>query len=194
VPAEYLDQRLGAFLEGLAGGTPAPGGASAAALTATFAAALVRMVARRSRDSWPDAAGAAAQAQSLEERIAPLASRSDEAWEAALEALRNVNGQGAGGNGELEEKLARAAEAPLTIAEVAADIAALAALAAELGDGTFRSDAAAAAILAAAAAKAGAHFVAVNLATRRDDEWLHRAVVAADLAGQAATRALDVGP
>jgi formiminotetrahydrofolate cyclodeaminase len=194
VTADYLDLRLGDFLEGLAGGTPAPGGASAAALTATFAAGLVRMVARRSKGSWPEAAGVAAQAKALEGRMAPMALKTDEAWEAALEALQNANGEGARGDEELEEKLARSAEVPLDIAESAADVASLAALAAELGDGTFRSDAAAAAVLAAAASRAGAHFVAVNLATRRDDEWLRRAMVASDSAAAAAARALDAGP
>jgi len=194
VTADYLDLRLGDFLEGLAGGTPAPGGASAAALTATFAAGLVRMVARRSKGSWPEAGGVAAQAKALEGRLAPMALKTDEAWEAALEALQNANGEGARGNEELEDKLARSAEVPLDIAESAADVASLAALAAELGDGTFRSDAAAAAVLAAAASRAGAHFVAVNLATRPDDEWLRRAMMASDSAAAAAARALDAGP
>jgi formiminotetrahydrofolate cyclodeaminase len=189
VSSDYLDVRLGDFLRGLAGGTPAPGGAAAAALTAAFAASLVAMVAGRSRGSWADAAGVAAQAQALEARTVPLAHQTDDAWESALTALRET-----GRDGELEEKLAKAAEVPLAIAEAAADVASLAAMAAEFGEGTFRSDATAAAVLAAAASRAGAHFVSVNLATRPDDEWLRRAVIAADGAAAAATRALDAGP
>jgi formiminotetrahydrofolate cyclodeaminase len=191
VSSDYLDVRLGDFLRGLAGGTPAPGGAAAAALTAAFAASLVGMVAGRSRGSWAEAAGVAAQAQALEARTVPLAHLTDEAWEAALVALRDT---GREGEGELEVKLARAAEVPLAIAEAAADVASLAALTAEFGEGTFRSDATAAAVLAAAASRAGAHFVAVNLATRPDDEWLRRASLAAESAAAAATRALDAGP
>jgi len=195
VTADYLDLRLGDFLRGLAGGTPAPGGASAAALTAAFAAGLVAMVARRSRASWAEAGGVAAQAQALEARTAPLAQRTGEAWETALQALREAGeGTSAGRDGELEEKLTRAAEVPLEIAEASADVAILGALTAELGEGTFRSDAAAAAVLAAAASRAGAHFVAVNLATRLDDEWLRRAQSAAEAAEAAASRALDAGP
>jgi formiminotetrahydrofolate cyclodeaminase len=190
-----MDIRLGDFLRGLAGGTPAPGGASAAALTAAFAASLVAMVARRSADSWAEAGGVVAQAQALEARTAPLAQQTDEAWEIALEALRERADEDPGRrNAELEEKLTRAAELPLAIAEAAADVAVLAALAAELGDGTFRSDAAAAALLASAASRAGAHFVAVNLATRPDDEWLVRAERAAEAGTSAAARALDAGP
>jgi methenyltetrahydrofolate cyclohydrolase len=195
VATDYLDLRLGDFLDGLAGGTPAPGGASAAALTAAFSAAIVTMVARHSRESWPDAGGVAAQAKALEGRTAPLAQETGRAWEIALEALQAAgSGDDPKRSEDLEQKLAQAAEVPLSIAESAADIAALAALAAELGDGTFRSDAASAAVLAAAAARAGAHFVTMNLATRPDDEWLHRALTAADAASGAATRALDAGP
>jgi len=190
-----MDLRLGDFLQGLAGGTPAPGGASAAALSASFAACLVAMVARRSRSSWAEAPGVAAQAQALEARLAPLAERTGEAWERALEALSEAEGGRMNGRDEeLEEKLTRAAEVPLAIAEASADIAMLAALAAELGEGTFRGDAAAAALLAAASSRAGAHFVAVNLATRPDDEWLRRARAAADAAAAAAGRAVDSGP
>ena len=190
----YLDLQLGDFLRGLSGGTPAPGGAAAAALTAAFSASLVAMVARRSRDSWAEAGGVAAQAQALEARVVPLAQQTDKAWEAALDALREAGGEEAARRGgELEDKLADAAEVPLAIAESAADVAVLAALAAELGEGTFRSDATAAAVLAAGAARAGAHFVAVNLATRPEDEWLRRAELAADTAAAASTRALDAG-
>jgi formiminotetrahydrofolate cyclodeaminase len=192
---DYRDVPLGTFLEGLAGGTPAPGGASAAALTAAFAASLVTMVARQSRGSWKEAAGAAAQARALEERVLPLVSATGKAWEEALDALRSAaDGRSAPEGGALEEKLARSAELPLAIAEASADIAALAAVSAELGEGTFRSDAAAAAVLAAAAARACAHFVAVNLGTRNDDEWMVRASACSELAARAAERALDAGP
>jgi methenyltetrahydrofolate cyclohydrolase len=194
VSTDYLDVRLGDFLRGLAGGTPAPGGAAAAALTASFAASLVAMVAGRSRGTWAEAAGVVAQAHALEARTVPLAHLTDEAWESALTALREGGEDLQRWDAELEDKLARAAEVPLAIAEAAADVASLAALTAELGEGTFRSDATAAAVLAAAASRAGAHFVAVNLATRPDDEWLRRAMIAADTAAAAATRALDAGP
>lgn len=193
--ADYRDVRLGDFLEGLAGGTPAPGGASAAALTAAFAAGLVTMVARRSVESWGDAAGAAAQARELQAKLVPLAAATDEAWVAALSALGDArHGGSMERDAELEEKLTRAAEVPLAIAEAAADIAQLAAVVAELGDGTYRSDAAAAAVLAAGAARASAHFVAINLGTRRDDEWSRRAAATSDAAAEAAARALDAGP
>jgi formiminotetrahydrofolate cyclodeaminase len=193
--ADYRDVRLGDFLEGLAAEAPAHGGASAAALTAAFAASLVTMVARRSTDFWEEATGAAAQARALEARVLPLAKATDAAWEAALSALsRAEDGASAEPDAQLEEKLARAAEVPLAIAEAAADIARLAAVVAELGDGTYRSDAAAAAVLAAGASRASAHFVVINLGTRPEDEWVRRATTSSDAAADDAVRALDAGP
>lgn len=194
---DYLDQPLGDFAERLAAETPAPGGGSAAAITISFAAALVAMVARRSRGSWSDAAGVAAQARELQGRVAPLAQADAEAWTAALELLA-VSEEGRVDarprNEKLERTLARAADIPLQIAEAGADVASLAALAAEMGDGTFRGDAAAAALLAAAAARAAANLVAINLATMKDDERLTRARLSAKTAAEASARSLDSGP
>src|SRR4029077_13006922 len=119
----------------LAGDAPGPGGGSAAALTTSFAAALVMMVARRSRDSWEDAAGIAAQALALQMRSAPLVDADAEAWVEALAAL-----EGGGGDADLEGRLAHAAEIPLLIARTAADVAELAAVTAERGEGTYRGD------------------------------------------------------
>ena len=67
---DYLDLRLDEFLERLATGGGAPGGGSAAALSVAFAASLVAMVARCSRDSWKEAAGVAAQAGVIADRAA----------------------------------------------------------------------------------------------------------------------------
>jgi len=192
---DYLDLSLGEFLERLAAERPAPGGGSAAALTVTFAAGLVAMVARCSRESWPDAAGVAAQARALQARTAPLVRADAEAWEDALAALRHAEtGEGEARPGDLEEKLALAAEIPVRIAETAADVAALGALAAELGEGAFRADAAAAAVLADAGARVAVHLVEVNLGTAPDDPRLQRARASREAAAAAVARALDAGP
>jgi formiminotetrahydrofolate cyclodeaminase len=90
----------------------------------------------------------------------------------------------------LEQKLERAAAAPLEIAELGADVAALAALAGERGEGTYRADASAAAALATGAARAAAHLVQVNLGVRPGDERLARAHASQEAANDAATRLL----
>jgi formiminotetrahydrofolate cyclodeaminase len=160
-----------------------------------FAAGLVAMVARSSRESWDDAPGVAAQALAIQDRAAPLARADADVWETALSALGNAEKRGAGGNGarsdfELEQKLELAAAVPLEIAELGADAAALAALAGELGDGTYRADAAAAAALAAGGARAAAHLVEINLGVREGDERLARARASEQSAAEAAERLL----
>jgi formiminotetrahydrofolate cyclodeaminase len=190
---EYLDLRLGDFLDRLGAGKPAPGGGSASALTVAFAAGLVAMVARRSEESWEEAGGVAAQAVSLQARSAPLALADARVWEQALDALHASGANGATAEGDLEQKLELSAVVPLQIAEAAADTASLAALAAEFGEGSYRADAAAAAVLAAAAAQAAAHLVSVNLTVSEGDDRLSRARASEEVAAAAATRALDAG-
>jgi formiminotetrahydrofolate cyclodeaminase len=146
-----------------------PAGGSAAALATTMASGLVRLVARVSRD-WEEAPGIAAQAAALGDR-------------AAMEQLRAPERDAA-----LGRALRRAAEVPLSIAEAAADVAALAALAARDGADSVRGDAWAAATLSEAASVAAARLVQINLATRPDDELSTRA----DMAARAATAAREV--
>ena len=186
---EYLDLKLGDFLERL--GTGKPGSGSASALTVAFAAGLVVMVARHSADSWDESAGIAAQALALQARAAPLALADAHVWLEALEALEAARADEPPPNGGLEAKLDLSAAVPLEIAETAADTAPLAALAAELGEGTYRSDAAAAAVLAAAGARVAAHLVAVNLTVQEGDVRLVRARASEQVATDAAARALD---
>ena len=185
----FLDLELGDFLDRLAAPEQGPGGGSAAALTVAVAAGLVAMVARRSRNSWTEAGGVAAQALAVQKRVAPLAEQDAQAWAAALEAL-----SGGRGDDELERSLAEAVEIPLRIGDAAADVATMAALAAEMGEGMFRGDAAAAALLAEAAARAAGKLVAVNLTVTEADERLIRARRSEQLAAEAAARALDAGP
>jgi len=80
--------------------------------------------------------------------------------------------------------------APLEIAQLGADVAALAALAGERCEGAYHADAAAAAALAAGGARAAAHLVRANLAVRDGDERLRRAHVSEQAALDAAERAL----
>ena len=156
---------------------PGPAGGSAAALATTMASGLVRLVARVSHE-WADGPGIAAQATALGDRALLLADEDHRAYAEALEQLRATDR-----DATLGKALRRAAEVPLHIAETAADVAALAALAATEGTDTVRADAWAAATLAEAASVAAARLVHVNLATTREDALRIRA----DLAAEAAT-------
>jgi len=186
----YLETPLHELLDRVAEKTPAPGGGSAAGIVTAMAAGLVTMAARFSAD-WAEAPGAAAQAETLRARAAPLAQADADAYSDALAVLREPGG------GDPEERDARigdalshAAEIPLQIAEVAADIAALAADVVERGNPNLRGDAAAGAVLAEAAARISANLVAINLTMQEEDERVARALALADNATRSAKRAV----
>ena len=166
----------------LAEAGPGPAGGSAAALATTMAAGLVRLVARVSHD-WDEAPGIAAQAAALGDRALMLADDDHRAYAHALEQLHARDH-----DATLGTALRRAAQVPLQIAETAADVAALAAIAARDGADHVRADAWTAATLAEASCAAAARLVHVNLSTRPDDDLTTRA----DLAANAAAAAREV--
>jgi formiminotetrahydrofolate cyclodeaminase len=180
---EYRGLPLGELLEEVSSAEPMPGAGYCAAIALEMAAGLVAMAARASRADWGEGRGAAAQATTLRERIAPLAERNVDAYR---EAVAMLGGESSAGDESLRDALARAAGVPLEIAEVAVDVAALAAVVAERGDQAMRADAVSAALLAEAAARAAATLVEVNLGTTSSDERVARA---RDLAGSATAAA-----
>ncbi len=153
------------------------GGGALAARTLAQAAALIADAARRAAPDWDGADGAAAQAQALARRAALLRAQNAAAFGAASEALAGTiaSDRAAIRDHLLGDLLARAADAPLAIAQAAADAAALGVEVAEHAPGFAAADAMAAAATAAGAARAAAHLVAVNLATRADDPRLRAA-------------------
>lgn len=190
---DYLTLSVGELLDRVSADGLAPGGGSAAALTVAFAARLVGMVGRCSPE-WEDGPGVVAQANAISVRAVELAHTDGRAWEAALVALRHAE-TGAQDDPRrdfaLEAKLEAAAAAPLEIASLGADAAALAALAGEHGEATYRADAAAAAALAAGGARAAGHLVRVNLGVRETDPRLARARASEEAAHDMAARLLE---
>src|SRR4051794_19435316 len=179
---EYLDE--------LARETRVPGAGPAAALTAAAAASLVAMAARYSRGTWSEATTSVAQAEALRRRATRLAVEDAEALEAFLTARETiVDPRPEARDFHLGRTLGRAAEVPLAIGETACDVALLAEHVADRGDPDVRADAAAAAMLAHAAARAAAHLVEVNLASIDADQRVARALDFAETAGEAASRA-----
>lgn len=176
---------VGRLHDVLAQAGPGPAGGSAAAIATTMASGLVRLVARVSHE-WEEAPGIAAQAAALGDRSLQLADEDHRAYAHAVEELRAPERDAA-----LGRALRRAAEVPLLIAETAADVAALAALAARDGAPSVRGDAWTAATLAEAAGVAASRLVQVNLSTRPDDELSTRAELAARSATAAREIALD---
>lgn len=169
------------LLERLASDRPAPGGGSAAAIVVAVAAALVALAARTSRESWEDAAGVVAQAESLRRRALQLAEEDAEAYEDALQALASPEGETQDDrDAAIAAAVAHAAEVPLAIARAGADAAGLARLVAERCEPRTAADAVCAVYLAEAAARAAANLVAVNLTARPDDPLVARARAAVD--------------
>jgi methenyltetrahydrofolate cyclohydrolase len=165
-----------------------PAGGSVAALAVAMSAGLVAMAARVSGD-----AGAVAQAESIRERVAPLAAEDADAYREALAAMRAPSGETAEQRDEaIRGALVRAAEVPLRIADAAANAASLAASVAERGSQAVRGDAAAAALLSAAAARAAANLVAINLAAGAEHELVARARAVAEEAADSARFVLDL--
>ncbi len=185
----FLDLTAAELLDELAGPV-APGGGSALAFTVAMAAAVVRMAARASTESWDEAAGVAAQADVLRARAAPLAQVDADAYDRALAVRDGAASLPADKRDwEIGKAFADAAEAPLEIARAAADVAELAAWVAASGEPRVRADAIAAATLAAAAARAAVTLVEVNLTALAGDPRVVKAEGLARAAEDAASRA-----
>jgi formiminotetrahydrofolate cyclodeaminase len=185
-----LDLSLQEFLDEVAGEGRTPGSGSVAAIVTAAAAGLLAKIARASTDSWPDAPGIVAQAQSLCERAGPLAQADAEEYEAALRASVESGQESARRRDfALGRAYARAAEPPLLIVETATDVAQLSVTVARNGDQSLRADAAAAGALAAAAARAAAELVAVNLTASAEDQRVVQARALAEAAARAAEEA-----
>ena len=154
------------FLDLLAARVPAPGGGGAAAVTCALAAGLVAMAARFSDAQLPGAADVARQADRLRERAAGLADQDAAAYQAVLDAYRlpRDGGEGSERRRRIEAALRGAAAVPLEIAEIAAQVAGLAAHVAAAGNPNLRGDTVTAARLAEAAARSAAALVDINVA------------------------------
>jgi formiminotetrahydrofolate cyclodeaminase len=129
---------------------------------------------------YADDEDAAARMTALRARFLELAEEDAEAYAAVLAA----HGL------ERAEALSRAADAPLELAELGAAVAARSAELAEKGNPNLRGDAVTAVLLAAAATKAAANLVEINLARSAADRRIERARAAAAGAAEASRRAL----
>jgi formiminotetrahydrofolate cyclodeaminase len=171
-----------------------PPGGAIAALVAAWAAALAAAASDRSREGWDGAAGARAQAQSLRTRALQLVERGTRAHAAAMETLAERGPGADAGASEtrdwrLGQAVRKAAQPPLELSACALDVAQLAELISAHAAGEVRADAAVAAQLAAAAARAGAHLVEINLVVGGDRQPAVHARELAEAAAAAAARA-----
>jgi formiminotetrahydrofolate cyclodeaminase len=191
VPPPLLALTVDELLDAIASDEPMPASGTAAALVAAMAAGLVAKVGKVSGD-WEDGQAVAAQARALRLRLALLAHADTEAYGAALAAMRLPRELPQRQRDEiLGRTLERAADVPLAIADAAADVADLAAIAAANGKPRLVPDAVAAAELADGAARAAALLVGVNLATGPEDARTMLAAETVARASSARARALE---
>ena len=156
---------LPALLEELAAPREVPGAGSALAVALATAAAVVQMAARLSPESWADAAGVAAQAEALLDRAAQLVDEDADAYRRAIEARAEADETAKPEQRDwtLGRITAAAAEPPLALARLAADLAELCAAAGARVEPRVHADVAAAAALAVAVARGARALVAANL-------------------------------
>ena len=171
--AESLDR----FLERLAAGEPAPGGGSAAAVTAAMAAGLVAMAARLAGGRVDDADDIARVADGLRRRALALADEDSAAYTAVLDAYRRLGDEDPDRRRRaIRAALEAATAVPLEVAGLAAEAAVLGARLVEAGNPNLEGDTNAAVQLGGAAARAAARLVEINV--RQGDlggDWCERA-------------------
>lgn len=126
------------------------------------------MAARLSTRQLSDVEDLLGRAESLREQATPLAQADAEAYGRVIEAQRE--------GGDVKAALSEAADVPLEVAEVGAEVAGIAARLVESGNPNLRGDALTAVLLAEAGTRAAASLVGINLsAADADDERLDHA-------------------
>src|SRR5215217_8259538 len=172
--SEYLDLPLGAFLDLVASGEPAPGGGSVSAVAVALAAGLSGMAARRSAGQLADAEGLADRADAARRRVAPLARMDAESYGRVLDAYREPDSETR--SESVSDALSGAADVPLAVAEIGNEVAGIAARLVEEGNPSLKGDAIAAVLLAEAGVRAATVLVEINLSSANvEDDRLGRA-------------------
>gem|GEM_PF-2862023 len=156
-----LDASVREFLDEAAAPTPAVTGGAVNAVTAASAAGLVSMVARLS-SAMPDSESITTAVTDLRGRIVKLAETDSQAYAPVLTARRRSS-EDPERPAALRAAYVEAAQPPLRLAELAAELAGIAADVAARCKKSLRGDAVTAAVLAAGAARASTSLARVNL-------------------------------
>lgn len=180
-----LDGSVSQLLDRLAAKQAAPGGGAAAAITTAMAAGLVGMATRFSTTQLADAPARAAHADRVRDQAATLAEQDAAAYQAVLAAFALPRAPDPEiRRRRIRRSLQHAAQIPARIAELSREVCVQAVELAERGNPTVRGDAFTAATLAAAAARAAAELVRLNVELGSlSEELVQRSARAADAAG-----------
>jgi glutamate formiminotransferase/formiminotetrahydrofolate cyclodeaminase len=168
------------FADELASSSPAPGGGSVAALSASLGAALVAMVSaltvgkEKHKDNWEIMEKTGKEATELKKRLLELMEADTEAFNtfmAALKMPKETEDEKKRRKEAIQEATKGAIDVPLKTLRACRDVAALAGTACEKGNPNAVSDAGTAAIMAQAAGKAAAYNVKINLMGLKEDAY-----------------------
>jgi formiminotetrahydrofolate cyclodeaminase len=182
-------QTLDGWLDDLASASPAPGGGAAAAVANAIGAALISMVCNltigkpKFADVEPAMRDVLADATTLRHESLAVAGEDAAAFDAVIAAYRlpkQTADEQAARSAAIQDALVAAAEVPLRLAGLAADVIALAERIVDDANPNVVSDVAVAASSARAALEAAVVNVEVNVASITDPD--RRAALAARLA------------
>lgn len=189
MPADLTGLTVEGFLAKLASNEPAPGGGSASALAVAAAASLVEMVANLTlgREQY---AGVETEMKtvltaspSLRREVTSLIDRDTEAFDKVMAAMRlpkATDEEKARRRQAIEAATKEAAEVPLRVTAVAAEVLALARLVAESGNVNAITDAGVAGRLGLAGAEGAALNVRINLFGIKDEDYRRRTAARVD--------------
>jgi formiminotetrahydrofolate cyclodeaminase len=184
---DYSELPLARFLDMVASHEPAPGGGASAAVAVALAAALSSMAARFSIEHLSEAETLVGTAEELRGRVMTLARADAAAYGRVLDAYRTPRDDEEGRRRRIREALSEAADVPLSIAEIGAEVTGISARLAEEGNPNLRGDAVTAVALAGAGVRAAITLVEINVSAGGvDDDKLSRAseLLAATAAAQ----------
>ncbi len=194
------EQSISAFAAALGSGAPTPGGGAASALVGALAAALAEMVARFTvgRASYravePQAQEIVQQAEQTRGELLSLVAADERAFQAVSSAYKlpkATDDERATRDAAIQAALRTAMQPPLSALRLSHVVVALAHQIALIGNATVLTDAACAATIGEAAARAAALNVLANVALLRDTAAAEQALSEARLALAAAVSQRD---
>jgi glutamate formiminotransferase/formiminotetrahydrofolate cyclodeaminase len=180
----FEEQTINDFLDELSSDSPAPGGGSVAALCGALGAALVSMVSNltigreKFKENWAVMDEVRGGSELLISEFARLMNEDAESFKAFMTAMnlpKDTDDQKASRKTAMALASKNATEVPLHTLECCAKMAALALKAVRFGNPNTASDAGSAALLAAAAGRAAAYNVRINLSGIKDLDFTAQA-------------------
>ncbi len=177
IPRSLSDLRVDDLLAALAAPTPAPGGGAVSAFAGALGAALVGMITgltsgrERYAGVRDEMTAMAQRAEALRNALSAGMDADTDAYGAVMAAYRlpkETAAEKAARDAQIQVALRRAAEVPLSVAEMCLETLSLASRAAALGNRNAISDAAVGALMAHAGLQGAVRNVRVNLQSIED--------------------------